>query len=382
MRYRRLGRTELRVSLLGIGGGYLMLADAAYGTRVYQRARDSGVNYFDGRYGASSRMIAPVIKDDRDRFIVTTKTAENTCESALRRIDEDLAELESGYIDIFYLRTYDQEMLDQHLAPGGSVEGLLQARTQGKIHFLGLAGHSDMSALARGLETDLFDVCIFPLNLVRRDAYERLIPAAQAHDVGLVVMKPLNAGLVSADLALPWLANQPIHTMVPGISSFEHLEQVLSALDREPLALTSQEEAQAERVRSELDDLTCRICDHLCGTVCEAGLRIDQLIYHDVFYNQYRALGLEKLLDFPLAGWVKGSLEERFGQRMGMLQSCTRCGLCEEACPHHLPILRIFDEMAADHQALLEAIREAGWSQTYSQAPPFSLTPSETGQRS
>ena len=54
MQYRRLGRTELQVSVLGVGGGYVMLLEPERGTRLYQRAYDLGLNYFDGRYGDSS----------------------------------------------------------------------------------------------------------------------------------------------------------------------------------------------------------------------------------------------------------------------------------------------------------------------------------------
>ena len=49
MEYRRLGRTNLQVSVLGVGGGYVMLLEIEQGTALYQRAFDLGLNYFDGR---------------------------------------------------------------------------------------------------------------------------------------------------------------------------------------------------------------------------------------------------------------------------------------------------------------------------------------------
>ena len=368
MEYRRLGRTGLEVSLLGVGGGYVMLLEQDRGTELYRRAAELGINYFDGRYGTTSLMQRPVIEQSRERFVVVTKTAERTRDGAMRRIDEDLRELDTDYLDVFYLRTYNHDMLQAHLAPGGSMEALLQAREEGKIRFLGLAGHSDMSALAAGVDTDLIDVVIFPLNVVRRDAFETLIPAAQKHDVGLVVMKPVNAGLVAAEIALPWLANQPIHTMAPGMSSLAHLELDVAALSRETMALSPQEEAEAERVRQEMDHQTCRICDHICSGVCSEGMRIDVTLYHDVFYNEYRAHGIDRLLEMPLADWVKGRMASHFVRRLAGLQACTRCGKCEEACPHHLPIMTLFDDMVRDHQSLLEAVREKGWSEAYGEA--------------
>ena len=367
MEYRRLGRTNLQVSLLGVGGGYISILENAQGEAIYRRALELGVNYFDGRYGATSTMLNPVIKPCREQCVVVTKTAEHTRDGALHRIDEDLAELGTDYLDIFYLRTYNDAMLAAHLAPGGALEGLTQARDEGKIRFLGLAGHSDMSTLADGIETDMFDAVIFPLNVVRRDAFDRLIPAAQKHDVGMVIMKPVNAhNLLPAHVALPWLATQPIHTMVPGVSSITHLELDAAVLDRDTSALTLEERAEAECWREKLDHQTCRICAdsagvHVCQSVCEMHLGIDQLLYHDVFYNEYCALGLEGLLATPLSQGVKARFGPHFERRLELIRSCTRCGRCEEVCPHHLPILARFDRMLEDHVMLLDAVRTAGW---------------------
>ncbi len=365
MEYRRLGRTELQVSILGVGGGYVSLLEVEEGTRIYQRAWDLGLNYFDGRYGSSSIMIEPVIKRDRSRCVVVTKTHDTSYDGAMRRIDEDLAELDTDYLDIFYLRTYNHEMRRAHFAPGGSVEALLKARDEGKIHFLGLAGHSDLTALAQGVESDLIDAVIFPLNIVRREGLQQLIPICQRHDVGVVAMKPVDAGLAPAEVALPWLANQPIHTMAPGISTMEHLEADYRALSRASMPLTAAEEAEVERWRQRLEHRSCRICDRVCQPVCEAGIHIDHLLYHDVFYNEYKTLGLERLLALPLAGWAKGHMERAFARRLELIRSCTHCGKCEAVCPHGLPIMQMMDDMVDEHLALLEAVCERGWTEAY-----------------
>ena len=115
MEYRRLGRTDLQASVLGVGGGYVMLLEQALGTQLYRRAAELGLNYFDGRYGDTSLKIRPVIAEDRARFIVATKTAESSAAGVLKRIEEDLLELGTDYLDIFYLRCYTHEMLEERL---------------------------------------------------------------------------------------------------------------------------------------------------------------------------------------------------------------------------------------------------------------------------
>lgn len=374
MEYRRLGRTGLQVSLLGVGGGYLMLNEHQIGTQIYQRAVDLGLNYFDGRYGQSSTMQRPVLGRHRERCIVATKTADSTKEGALRRIDEDLEELGTDYLDIFYLRTYTREMLDAHMAPGGSIEGMLEARDQGKIRAIGLSNHSDPAVSVAGIETGLFDVVLFPLNIVRREALDGLIPAAQKHDVGLAVMKPLSVGKIPAETALRWLVNQPIHTIVAGMSSMEHLEMDVAAVERCPLALSPEEEAEIERCRQELDRETCRICKGICNEVCEIEIPISSMIHHDVLHEHYRNLGLEAFLEFPLTPWAKKAVGKHFARRLSLLQSCTRCGLCEETCPHHLPIMDMLEDMLEGHQSLIQAVEEREWVTRYadSESPYWS----------
>jgi len=196
---------------------------------------------------------------------------------------------------------------------------------------------------------------------VRREALETLIPVAQAHDVGLAVMKPLSVGKLPAEIGLRWLANQPIHTMAPGMSSLEHLALDVAAVERQPLALSAAEQAEVERCRQALDRQTCRICEGVCQAVCEQGMQIDWMIHHDVLYEHYRNLGLEAFLASSLTDWVRGGIEAHFARRLAAVQACTRCGLCEKRCPHGLPILDMLEQMLADHPPLIEAVQSAAW---------------------
>ena len=185
------------------------------------------------------------------------------------------------------------------------MEGLLEARRRHKIRYLGLAGHSDLSALARGVETGLIDVVEFPLNIVRREALDILIPTLLKHDTGMVIMKPLNAGLVPAEVGLPWLANQPMHVMIPGMSDIAHLEQDVAILNRDPLALSTEEETEVERWARLTDPETCRICVEKCQAVCEAKIIIDWHLYHNIHQNELRRLGVDGFMNYPFAAWLK-----------------------------------------------------------------------------
>ena len=94
------------------------------------------------------------------------------------------------------------------------------------------------------------------------------------------------------------------------------------------------------------------------------------MIHHDVLYEHYRNLGLEAFLDASLTPWAKGGIEAHLKRRLAAVQACTRCGLCEDRCPHGVPILDVLEQMLADHPPLIEAVRERQWSATYADARP------------
>jgi uncharacterized protein len=368
MEYRQLGRTKLRVSVLGVGCGYLSCLDRDEGVKLLERAFDLGINYFDGRYGDSNLKLRPLLARHRSDCIVVCKTRDSTAEGALNRVDEDLIELDTDYIDIYLLRTYNQEMLQEYLVPGGAMEGLLRARDMGKVRYVGLSGHTDLTALADGVETGLVDVLLFPLNLVRQEALESLVPVAQQYDVGLTVMKPVSVGMLPAEISLRWLATQPIHTMVPGMTTMEHLESDVAAVERRPSALSLEEKAQIEKLRRDIQARACHQCES-CEP-CPEGIKpIFRLIYSDVWYNHYRNMGLQAFLEHPWAPWAQKGLETHFARRLADLRACTRCGLCEERCPHGVNIMDLFERMLEDHPPLIEALKERGWATQFAHVP-------------
>ena len=74
-----------------------------------------------------------------------------------------------------------------------------------------------------------------------------------------------------------------------------------------------------------------------------------------------------------LAGWFKGSMGRVVAQRLEQIRSCTHCGKCEAVCPYGLPIMQMLDDMVDEHLAVLEAVRERGWTERYADAPsPYS----------
>jgi len=156
--------------------------------------------------------------------------------------------------------------------------------------------------------------------------------------------------------------------MAPGMSDLTHLEQDVAILERDPLTLTPQEEAEVERWRQLTDPQSCHICIEKCQAVCEAKIVIDWHLYHNTYQNELRRLGVDGFMQYPFSAWVKRDAEKTFQRTHDNLKSCTQCGKCEEVCPYHLPILDMLRQITEQQEDLLEALKEAGWSTEFQNA--------------
>jgi aryl-alcohol dehydrogenase-like predicted oxidoreductase len=81
MEYRRLGKTEYRVSLLAIGGcGPGITSDTSIALKAVENAINEGLNIIDiaPSYGEAEVRLGPLIKKYRDKLIIAEKTLERT----------------------------------------------------------------------------------------------------------------------------------------------------------------------------------------------------------------------------------------------------------------------------------------------------------------
>jgi len=201
-----------------------------------------------------------------------------------------------------------------------------------------------------------FELILVPMNIVEREPLAELIPLCLARGVGITIMKPVATGLLPAQLALKWLLNQPIASAVPGATTLEELEEdaLVGGLDH--LTLTSEEKSQVEQLRERLEHVRCRVCGE-CEP-CPEDIPIGGLLGTDVMYDHYRTMGPEAFRSFS---WSQVAVERDLKGReqlIAAIQSCTRCGLCEERCPYGLPVTRMLEDVVAPMQDMLTIWRQ------------------------
>ncbi len=199
---RRLGRTEVMVSLLGLGLGPVGLAGypASELQEVVQAAFDEGITYFDVQpnYGSAEADLAAWLRPHRDQVFLVTKTWAKTRAAALASVQESLRRLGVDQVDAVLLNNIGDYNLERLFAPGGALAGLEEAQGRGLTRFLGLSGHMGAERFAQALQTGKFDLAMPVINFVDRYTYrmeDKVLPVAAQHDVGVAAMKVLGGAV-------------------------------------------------------------------------------------------------------------------------------------------------------------------------------------------
>lgn len=252
---RRLGRTGIDVSLLGLGGFHIGLPkDDATATRIVRTAVDHGVTFMDNCWdyndGKSQVRMGKALRDGyRKKVFLMTKIDGRTRQSATQQIEQCLQALETDVIDLVQIHeVIRMSDPDRVFGPDGAMEALIAARKQGKIRFIGFTGHKSPDIHLKMLETGFahgftFDTVQMPLSVMdaHYQSFERkVLPVLVKHDIGVLAMKPLGSGLFfkSRPLAdreitpaecLQYAMNLPASVVITGCDTVGILKQGLDA---------------------------------------------------------------------------------------------------------------------------------------------------------
>ncbi len=232
---RRLGKTGVDVTILGLGGeGVLrthgMEKEAA---NLISAALDLGINYMESAraYAGSEVYLGEALKGRRDKVFLATKTHARDKKGALDHLAESLSNLKTDHLDLWYLHDMrTMEELEQAIAPGGALDAFKEAKDKGLVKFLGVSGHEDPAVIRKCIESFDFDVALVPVNPAEphhKCFLEEVAPAAGRRDVGLVGMKVYLRGRIEAPkkLLFNYALTQPISVAVIGCDDVEQLNE-------------------------------------------------------------------------------------------------------------------------------------------------------------
>ena len=330
MEYRVLGKSGLEVSKLGFGGIPIQKVSVETVKDIMEAMLHNGINYIDTArgYTISEELIGEAIEGKRNKFILATKSMSRTKDGIKADIETSLKNLRTDYIDLYQIHNPSKAEFEQVLAEGGALEGLMEAKAEGKIGHIGFTTHS-LELFEEALELEWVETIMFPYNIVENQGDE-LIKKCKEKNIGFIVMKPLAGGAIEdGELALRFIcANPDISVVIPGMASVEEVEQNLKASEnKEPL--TEEEHAKMEAVRKELGNNFCRRCNY-CAP-CTKGINISGVFLMQGYLDRY---GLED--------WAR----TRYDAFAAKASDCIGCGVCETRCPYNLPIRDMLKEAA------------------------------------
>jgi aryl-alcohol dehydrogenase-like predicted oxidoreductase len=267
MQYRRLGRSNLRVSEIGFGawaiGGPVQVGDKPFGwgevdeaaaRTAIRRGLDLGINFFDTAdvygLGRSEEILGQALKG-RVAFVATkagnvrTEDGENQKDFSkdylIRSAEKSLKRLQREAIDVFQLHNPTEEDIRR----GECLEALEVLRRSGKIRASGVSIHEPEEgvALLKGEQSP--DTLQLVYNLLKSRMAKDVIPLALEEDVGVIVRVPFQYGLLTGKFDRDATFGEDDHrswtlsreTIDRGIRLIETLEPLLTQHQLTPVQL-------------------------------------------------------------------------------------------------------------------------------------------------
>jgi aryl-alcohol dehydrogenase-like predicted oxidoreductase len=275
MEKRRLGKTDMDVSVIGFGGSEIGYENAPAETAgmLLNQAIDLGINVIDTAecYHTSEELIGQAIGHRRDQFFLFTKcghphgaesAANWTRDSILESIQRSLQRLKTDRVDVVHLHSCSEAELQK----GEAITALQTARERGYTRYIGYSGDSHAARYAA--ERDTFDTLQISINIADQEAIDLTLPIARKNNLGIIVKRPianaawksghkpidsyhhgywerlqkLNYDFLQRDvdeavgIALRFTLSIPgVHTAIVGTAKPERLKQNISLLDAGPL---------------------------------------------------------------------------------------------------------------------------------------------------
>ncbi len=348
MVFRRLGRTELMVSELSIGGS--PSPDPA----IFSEALDKGMNLVDTSafYAGGEERIGEVTEGRREDCVICTKTMlrgmDDRKAGMIQACDTALGKLKTDYIDIFCVHAVGDpsQFLDDGIQAGYDA-----LREAGKIRFAGASCHQNpVGVLTPLIESGRLDVAVMAFSafsgttvtkesgvhddFLADSGLQGILDKAVEADVGIIAMKTMAGGArqkldayqtgdtTLAQAKIKWvLSHEAVASALSEVLSYEFLEENLGAVGQ---TLTPDDQAM---LRGHIEEMSASVC-RMCGTcvgACPRSVPIPDILrcvtYRDAHGKPARAARVYR---------------DSVGPRVAA--ACGDCAKCMQTCPHGIDI--------------------------------------------
>ena len=214
MQYRKLGESDLEVSVIGYGawgiGGppFWTEKDEKESIAAIHAALDCGINLIDTApvygFGRSEEIVGKAIEGRRDKVIVATKCGLRWKEEELKgiyrnlgpaslyeEVEASLRRMKVDYIDLYQIHWPDENTPVEH-----ALVGLFLLQKMGKIRHIGVSNFS-VEQMKEAIEFGPVVSLQPKYNLLEREIEAGELPVCRDNDIGVLAYSPLASGLLS-----------------------------------------------------------------------------------------------------------------------------------------------------------------------------------------
>ena len=202
---RRLGRTnhESTIAIFGTAAFYEITQQKA--DKTMELVISSGINHIDVApgYGQAEERVGPWIERERNRFFLGCKTMMRTRISAYDELRHSLDVLRTDSFDLYQFHAVcNMNDLNQITGPDGAMEGVLKAKEEGLLKYIGITGHGleVPTVFLEAINRFNFDTVLFPINFILyanaiyRQQSETLLSLCRERDIGTMIIKSIARG--------------------------------------------------------------------------------------------------------------------------------------------------------------------------------------------
>jgi aryl-alcohol dehydrogenase-like predicted oxidoreductase len=259
------GQTGRQVTLVGLGGEGILrtYGRTSQAREVIQEAIGQGITYFDSaRAYADSEVYYGTVwgefPDKRSGIFQASKSASRDREGALADLKNTLERMRANYLDLWQIHDVRTEGdMNAISGPGGALEAFVEAKSSGKIRFIGVTGHHDPQILTRAVRDWPVDAVMMPVNPVEGilgGFLTSTLPAAKEKGIAIIGMKVLGASHyilsktdITPELLIRYVLSHDITVAIIGCSTVDEVK-TLADVGRDLKPLSSQEKSQLTQV--------------------------------------------------------------------------------------------------------------------------------------
>lgn len=373
MRYRKLGKTNEEVSILGFGCMRFPEIDGKIDEDktipMIRYAIDNGLTYIDTAYpyhnGQSEIIVGKALKDGyREKVKLATKLPSwlvKTKEDMDRFIYEQLEKLQTEYIDFYLIHNLNKDDY-RKLKENGLFDFIKKIKEEKLVKYVGFSFHDTLDVFKEIIDDYEWDFTQIQHNYIDEEyqAGNEGLAYARNKGLGIVIMEPLRGGALVNNLsesinniiegssvrktapewAFKFLYNKDeIDVVLSGMSTIEQVIDNLRIADNEGISnsMDREEEETLNKLKDEFKSkikVNCTGCKYCVP--CPAGVNIPtcfEMLNNSSMFNDIET-AKNKYNAFVISEDGQGS-------------KCIKCGACEKKCPQHIKIREKLEEVVS-----------------------------------